>query len=112
MNLYPSKTYLSREHPFAYATLTNFGNGMGLLQIHSDWGAYSAFWPAMGDETLEEFLISADMSYVHGCLRRGLVYQEVKKSGLGRLDRFMIECWPKLIKIIAEESAARVPGEG
>jgi hypothetical protein len=103
MNLYPAKTYLSRKHPFAYATITNFEKGQGLLVIHSDWGTYSAYWPAIGDQTLEEFILGCEPSYLEGCLRRGLHFLQVKKEGFRCLDKFIIECWPNLKNVIQDE---------
>lgn len=104
MNVYQSKTYLVRDHPFAYATCTNFGDGMGLLQIHSDWGAFSAFWPAMGEgETVEKFVAESEMSYIRGCLIRGLNFQYFKRGAEEQLNRFMIECWPRLARLVEKE---------
>lgn len=102
--VYESRTYLQRGYPFSYASITNFGDGMGLLQIHSDWGPYTAFWAAIGkDATLEEFLLECDPSYLRKNLLTWLNFMGLKKEGERNLDRFLIECWPKLRQVIEEE---------
>lgn len=91
-----SRMYLNHEHPFAYATITDFRNGSGLLQIHSDWGTYSNFWNSPGYEKLEEFLISSDAGYIETKLQWQMNFMGVKKEAFGKLTKFMAQCWPKL----------------
>lgn len=93
---YQSKMYCVHEHPFAYATLTDFGPGQGLLQIHSDWGTYSNFWGSMGERTIAEFVVETSPSYLEQKLTYQMNYMGVKKEAFGRLTKFMAQCWPRL----------------
>lgn len=96
---YPSKTYCVHSHPFAYATLTDFSPGKGMLQIHSDWGTYSSFWGAIGnDRKIAQFLLDCDSSYVEKNLAYNITNSGMKKEGHIRLMKFMSHCWPKLIE--------------
>lgn len=98
---YEAKVYCKHSHPFAYMTLTDFGYGKGLLQIHSDWGTYSYYWGSMGCN-IKDFLLETSPSYIHQKLQSCLIYQDTKKDSQRKLDRFMIHCWPELIEILKE----------
>jgi hypothetical protein len=100
---FQSKTYLYRDHPYFYATLTDLEPGMGLLQIHSDWGTYSYFWPGMGDDTLAEFLASTEPSYVETKLSSMLGFMGMRKEAYSRLTKFMAQCWPRLMDTLRAE---------
>lgn len=95
-NRYKSKMIALHDHPFVYATLTDFQPGKGLLQIHSDWGMYSAFWGSMGKSTLAQFLLSCNSSYIEKNFHYQMNYLGVKKEGFGRLTKFMAHCWPRI----------------
>lgn len=102
---YPTKIYCSHEYPFAYATLTDFGDGKGLLQIYSDWGNYASFWGAIGkDNTIADFLLSCSSDYIENNLSSSIAQSRLKKDGYGRLTKFMAHCWPRLRKLIANEN--------
>lgn len=98
-------TLLRFDDPFAYVTLTDFGDSKGLIQIHSDWGTWSFFWGAMGG-TIINFIAKCSASYVHTKLQSCPSYQEAKQINKGRLDRFMINCWPDIHEEIKKRSAA------
>lgn len=94
------KMYLvhgDEKGPFAYATLTDFSCGRGLLQIHSDWGTYSYYWGGMGDRNLATFLLDASPSYVEQKLSSNMHQMGMKKESFVRLTKFMAQCWPRLI---------------
>lgn len=94
-----SKTYLFQDHPFFYVTLTDFSPGVGLMQIHSDWGNYSYLWTAMGQDTLiKDFVVNCDSSYIENKLSHGMHYLGVKKEGYKLLTKFMAHCWPRFVK--------------
>lgn len=99
---YESKMYCVHEHPFAYVTLTDFGEGKGLLQIHSDWGSWSNYWGAMG-KPLREFLVGASDGYVHNKMTGCLYSNHVKKEAFGRLDKFFIQSWPKVLTLLKQD---------
>lgn len=102
---YQSKMYCVHEHPFAYATLTDFEPGKGLLQVHSDWGTYSHFWGSIGDGTIEQFVIDLSPAYLEGKLRYQMQYMGCKKEAYQRLTKFMAQCWPRLQKTIERQLA-------
>ena len=92
-----SKMYLVHDHPFAYATLTDFKPGHGLLQIHSDWGTYSMYWGAIGqDTTIAQFVTKVSESYIETKLQGQMHYMGCKKEAYGKLTKFMAQCWPRL----------------
>jgi len=103
--------YCVHDHPYAYANVTNFGDGRGLLQIYSDWGTYSFYWGSMGG-TIEAFLSECNDSYVHTKLKSSLNNQGIKKEYQGRLGRFMTDCWPRLKAVIAEAELSRTRDGG
>ncbi len=88
-------TLLRFDEPFAYITLTDFAEGRGLLQAHSDWGSYSYYWNAMGGD-LVSFLAGTSASYVHQKLQSTINYMGMKVESKGRLEKFMIQCWPDI----------------
>lgn len=92
-----SSTLIRFDEPFAYINLTNFGEGRGLMQIHSDWGSYSYYWGSMGD-SIEKFLAKTDASYIHSKLQSCVNYQEMKKDAKAKLARFMIQSWPAVLE--------------
>lgn len=94
--------------PFAYATLIDFKQGVGLLQIYSDWGTYSSFWGAMGNRTLAQFLAAADSQYIETNLAHGLHQMGFKQSAFVRLSKFMAHCWPRILEEIKKDLAAPV----
>lgn len=99
---YPS-TLLRFDAVFAYVTLTDFSPGHGLLQIHSDYGSYSYFWGAMGENRkIIQFLASCNSSYIHTKLQSCINYQSMKKEAQRRLQEFMINCWPDIHTKIKE----------
>lgn len=100
---YVSKMYCKHSHPYAYATLTDFNKGQGLIQIHSDWGTYSHFWGSMGSDTIAEFLMGVSPSYLEGKLTFNMNQMGVKRASFGRLTKFMAQCWPELRDIIKKE---------
>jgi len=104
-SVYESKIYCVHEHPYAYATLTNFGDHKGLLQVYSDWGIYSGFWPSMRTDSLAEFLLEMDAGYLARNLDYKLKYMGMKKSAEALLMKFMVECWPRLRELIKKETA-------
>jgi hypothetical protein len=91
-----SSTLMRFDEPFGYVTLTDFGEGMGLLQIHSDYGSYSFYWGAMGKRTILEFLANCSAEYVHTKLQSCVNYQSMKIEAKRRLQKFMINCWPDI----------------
>lgn len=95
-NILESKTYLVIENPFAYLTAVNFEPGKGMIQIHSDWGTYSAFWGGMGNKTVEQFILSCDSYYIENNLKYQMGFMGCKKEAYVRLTKFMAHCWPKL----------------
>jgi len=96
LGVLPSRTYLFKQHPFFYVTVTDFGKGMGLLQIFSDWGVFGHYWNAMGENTtIEQFLADSDDSYVKSKLLSWMNYTGVKKEGHEKLTKFMAQCWPR-----------------
>lgn len=103
---YPSRVYCSHEHPFVYATLIEFkdheGKNAGLLQIHSDWGTYSNYWGALGDQTIEEFLIGCSPAYVENKLTAQMNFMGVKQIAYQRLTKFMAQCWPRVVEMMKE----------
>lgn len=103
MEVIDSKTYLLRDHPYAYVTLTDLGPGKGMIQIQSDWGHYSCFWNAIGDRTIREFLLSCDSGYIETNLKYSMNYLGVKQVAFGRLTKFMAHCWPKIVNALREE---------
>lgn len=87
----------THDCPFAYATLTDFKPGQGLLQIHSDWGTYSAFWGAMGkDRKIKEFILDANESYIENNLAQTARQMGMKQVCFIRLTKLMSQCWPRL----------------
>ena len=96
------KTELLRfDDPFAYLTFTDFGEGRGLMQIHSDWGAYSYYWGSMGSD-IKTFVAGRDAGYIYTKLKSSLNYQDMKVAAHHRLHHFMIECWPAIHEKIKE----------
>jgi hypothetical protein len=107
---YESKMYCVHEHPFAYATLTDFGPGQGLIQIHSDWGTYSNFWSSIGkDRKIAEFVIGLSPSYLETKLTWQMNYMGCKKEAYARLTKFMAQCWPRLKELIEKDVAENIP---
>jgi hypothetical protein len=85
------------DDPFAYVTLTDFSEGRGLLQIHSDYGSYSYFWGAMGKDTkIAQFIASCDAGYIHTKLQSCVTYQGMRVDSKRKLQEFMINCWPDI----------------
>lgn len=85
------------DEPFAYIAFTDFSAGRGLMQIHSDWGSYSYYWGAMGEDTpIKKFVASCDAGYIHTKLKSCVNYQDMKKDAQRKLDHFMIQCWPAI----------------
>ncbi len=103
-------TLLRFDDPFAYVTLTDFGENKGLLQIHSDWGTYSYYWGSMGGDIIS-FLADTSASYVHTKLQSTINYMSMKVEARGRLDRFMIQCWPDIHVEIKRRAAERKPAD-
>lgn len=102
--VYTSRTYCFNDHPYAYATFTDLAPGQGLVQIHSDWGVFHSYWGAIGkDRTIEEFMLGCDVGYITHNFEYWLRFGNVKQTGFRLLYKFMLECWPKLREIIAEE---------
>jgi hypothetical protein len=83
------------DDPFAYLTFTDFSEGRGLMQIHSDWGSYSYYWGAMGTD-IKSFVAGCDAGYIHTKLKSCVNYQDMKKDAHRKLDSFMIQCWPAI----------------
>lgn len=98
-----AKVYLVHDHPFVYATLTDLQPGMGMIQIHSDWGQYTAFWAAMGDRTVAEFVTQASSEYIQGCFRERLNYMGMKAVAKERAVYFMAHCWPRIREEILKD---------
>lgn len=93
------------DEPFAYINLTDFGDGRGLLQIHSDYGSYSYYWGAMGEGySLGKFLAQTDPGYVHTKLQSCMTYQGMKKDQRIWLHKFMIQCWPAVHDQLRKEN--------
>ena len=91
------------DDPFAYVTFTDFSDGRGLLQIHSDFGSYSYFWGAIGADTkIKQFVAGCDAGYIHTKLKSCVIYQDTKVSAQRKLDHFMIQCWPAVHEKIKE----------
>ncbi len=100
-------TLLRFDDPFAYVTLTDFGEGRGLLQLHTDFGSYSYYWGAMGSRSLVEFIAGTNAGYIHTKLQSCVNYQGMRVDAKRRLQEFMIRCWPD----IHEELKKRVAGK-
>ena len=100
---YKQTLYCIHSPFFAYAACTTFGNGCGLIQIHSDYGTYSNMWNAIGEGSLEEFVLGIDQGYFRTKLRTQLNYMGMKKENEKKLDSFIINCWPKLKEVIRAE---------
>ncbi len=63
------------------------GPGQGRVTI-TCWGeAWTAYWPAMGDRTLCQYIEQADTSYLVGCLHNRNV--RTSKSGTEYLTRIV-----------------------
>jgi hypothetical protein len=101
--VYSSRTYCFSGHPYGYATFTDLAPGQGLLQIHSDWGVFHSYWNAIGERTIEHFVLSCDDAYLEDNFEYWMRFGHVKKEGFTLLHKFMIKCWPHLRKIILEE---------
>lgn len=101
--IFNSKTYCKLSSPFAYATFTNFSKGKGLVTFYTDYGVFSSFWGAMGENTIEEFILSCDDYYLRNNLVHRLRYMGIKKANIDLVDCFLQECWPELKQIIEKE---------
>ena len=101
-----SRTYSKKGNNYAYATFTDFSHGEGLLQIHSDFGIYHSDWGATGAKYLEEFVLSSDVGYLINNFSYWQRYMGCKKTHMGLLDKFIINCWPELREIIKAEFEA------
>lgn len=108
---YPSKTFCKHSSPFAYATLTEFERGKGLLQIHSDWGSYSFYWGGMG-QSLPAFLADASPGYIENKLSTTMHSMGFKKEAFAKLTKFMAQCWPDLKELFKEEAAKEASTHG
>lgn len=98
-----AKVYFVNSHPFVYASLCDIKPGMGMIQVHSDWGYYCSFWAGMGDRTIAEFVTQMDAGYIQRNFRERMGYMGFKKCSEGRLAQFMIECWPRLREEIKKD---------
>lgn len=59
--------------------------GVGSLTITVYGRAWTAYWGAMGVNTVEEFIAGCDADYLEGCLVRGSI-QGLKKGERNRRD--------------------------
>ena len=103
-----SRTYIKKTHPYAYATFTDFERGKGLVQFHSDWGIFHSYWDAIGDRTIEEFVLSCNNQYLHTNLKYWVNFMMAKKGADILIDKFLLFCWPDLKEIIKEESKVKI----
>ena len=104
-----AKVYFVNEHPYVYASLCDIKPGMGMIQIHSDWGYYCSFWGGMGSHTIAQFVTGCDAGYIMRCFSERMMFMRPKKDADGLLHHFMIECWPRLVAEIKADLQPKVP---
>lgn len=107
---YPS-VLLRFEDPFAYISLTDFGNGIGLIQIYSECGSYTYKFNGM-DSGIVKFLSGCTASYIHSKLKECITYKDKKVINKHKLDLFIIRSWPsireKLIEFATNEARLKL----
>jgi len=79
------------------AVLLNMGEGRGQLIVECFGCSWAAFWGAMGNVTLQQFIISTDAEYLAECLTRGSA-QYVTNRTAGRAQERYVQRIAEAVK--------------